>query len=242
MTQEAHMSQVQHFLSLHRRAEQSMPLEAIKRLKVKLAVDIGQANSIRDFGGLWGVLGLYLLEGAKGLQCHYAEMIDVTPREEFVVKAKELESATGCQVKMTRADFRYPQAYEALEPVDVSLLYEVLLHQDNFPEVIRNVTAKTRKTICVAQPVLKEEICLLPNGCVNLQFYPEELKDLIRPPDWWPKESPANRFVTNKWMWGQTASLLDSVFYGYGWGLDFLDTYHLSPYWDYALMRFVPRV
>lgn len=215
--------------------------EEIKQSKIELVAGCVTADSIRDFGGLWGVNGLYLLEGAKALRCRYAEMVDVTPREEFELSAQQVESATKMKVVMTRADFRSPELYKTLSPVDVSILYEVLLHQDNSDEVIKNICSKTQKCICLAQPVLKEEMFILPNGCVNLQFYPEELKDRLRIPGWWPKEVVFERFDTRFWMWGQTTSYLQTLFYGNGWGLQHLETLEMSPYWNYALARFVPR-
>jgi hypothetical protein len=64
------------------------------------------------------------------------------------------------QINMIEADFRTPELFEILRPVDVSLLYDVLLHQDTLAEVVKGMTTTTREQICVAQPVLKEELFL----------------------------------------------------------------------------------
>lgn len=215
--------------------------EEIRQLKIDLISTIGRANSIRDYGGLWGVYGLYLLEGAKALHCKYAEMVDVTPRKEFSGKVNEIQAGMNVQVEMKEADFRDPALYKTLIAVDVSLLYEVMLHQDNLQETIKNIVAKTIRYVCLAQPVLKEEMFKLPNGCVNLQFYPQELKDILRTPNWWPEEPVASRFETRYWMWGQTVSYFKAIFYGYGWDIEHLEAYHMSQYWNFALIRFVPR-
>ena len=215
--------------------------QQIKQLKIGLIAGFGAANSSRDFGGLWGVYGLYLLQGAKALRCGYAEMVDVTPRPEFQEKIAELHRTMPLEVKMTQGDFRDPRLLYPLQPVEVSLLYEVLLHQDNAVEVIKNVVSKTTRCICVAQPVMKEELFALPNGAVNLQFYPEELKDQLRYSGWWEKEPVAERFTTGYWMWGQTTSHLTSIFHGYGWVPTFLETYEASEFWNYLLVRFEPR-
>jgi len=219
----------------------NLTYEEIKRAKIDLIAGIGQANSIRDFGGLWGVHGLYLLQGAKALGCCRAEMVDATAVEEFQGKVGELQAEMEIQVDMKLADFRNSALYKGLSPVDVSLLYEVVLHQDNAVEVIKNVTSKTAKCVCVAQPVLKEELFKLPAGCANLQFYSEELKDLLRYDGWWHKEPPSTRFETRFWMWGQSISWFESIFYGYGWEPDYTAVHNMSDHWDYALMRFVPR-
>lgn len=215
--------------------------EEIKQLKIHLIASIGKADSISDYGGLWGVHGLYLLEGAKALNSKYAQMIDVTPREEFWPRVHEVQTEMNIQVEMKHADFRDPDLFKSLVAVDVSLLYEVMLHQDNPEEVIKNVLSKTLRCVCLAQPVLKEEMFTLPNGCVNLQFYPQQLKDMLRVPGWWPKEPVVSRFETQYWMWGQTVSYFKSIFYGYGWDMEHLEVYHMSSYWNYALMRLVPR-
>jgi len=78
------------------------------------------------------------------------------------------------------ANFRYPAAYVGLEPVDASILFEVLLHQENYSEVVRNVTNTSTKFVCVAQPCLREEWFPLPASSTLLQFWDEELKDEIR--------------------------------------------------------------
>jgi len=212
----------------------------VKQLKLGLIAGIGKADSIRDYGGIWGVHGLFLLEGARSLGCRYAEMIDWLPSEEFWESAHALRAQMQIQVEKREADFREPDLFKSLVPVDVSLLYDVMLHQDNPEEVMKNVLAATSRCVCLAQPVLKEEMFVLPNGTVNLQFYPSELHDLLRNP-MWPVASTGTRFDTSQWMWGQTVSYFQSVFYGYGWEIEHLEGCHLSPHWNYAFMRFVLR-
>jgi glycosyltransferase involved in cell wall biosynthesis len=218
------------------------PLDRIKQLKLKLISDIGSATSIRDFGGLWGVHGLYLLEGAKALNASFAEMVDITPDPEFDTKIAEWPRGTPLDVRMVNGDIRQPRIFLTMASVEVSLLYEVLLHQDDVVEVVKNVVGKTTRCVCVAQPVLKEELFALPNGTVNLQFYPEALKDQLRYPGWWGKEATSDHFNPAFWMWGHTTSYLTSIFYGYGWIPRQLDTYDASEFWNYALIRFEPRL
>ena len=218
------------------------PLAADERVarKLKLITDIGRADSIRDFGGVWGVHGLYLLEGARALGATYAQMVDNIADAEFVEGMERLRRDLPITVEMRDADFRRPSLYDALRPVDVSVLYDVLLHQDRAVEVIQNVAGKTERVVCMAQPVLKESMFRLPSGCVNLLFYPEELKDLIRCAGW-SREPAVDQFETTWWTWGQTVSYLTSVFHGYGWEREHLEAYDLSPHWAYALMRFTPQ-
>ncbi|MCB0520252.1 MAG: hypothetical protein H6577_28300 [Lewinellaceae bacterium] len=215
-------------------------LDVIKKEKIKLTTDIGSAESIRDFGGLWGVFGLYLIEGAKGLKCKFAQMVDVTPRPEFDEKIAEARKIVPTEYNMFKADFRVPSSFGYLDKVDVSLLYEVILHQDNHVEVIKNVISKTNKCVCFAQPVMKEEMFQLPGGCTLLQFFPEELKDKIRYATWWEKEPVVERFDTRFWMWGQSISYISSIFKGYGWEMSYQKVYEMTEHWDYALLRFSP--
>ena len=154
--------------------------EEIRQSKLELITAIGKVDSIRDLGGIWGVYGQYMIEGAKALKCKYAEMIDVTPKEEFQQKIRELKAEIDIEVKFIHADFRDPKLFESLITADVSVLYDVMLHQDNPVEVIKNTLSTTKKYVCLTQPVLKEQMFILPNGCVNVQFYPEELKDILR--------------------------------------------------------------
>lgn len=215
-------------------------VDEVVEQKLRLVTGIGQADSLRDYGGLWGVCGLYLLEGAKALGASYAEMVDITPLEEFDRRARELESERPIEVKMLWRDFQNPALYSELRKVDVSLLYDVLLHQDNADMVIRKVTETTARVVCVAQPTLSERLFALPNGCVNLQLYPDALKNAIRCPVFWAPEQPVKRFTTDVWMWGQTVSFLTSMFQGYGWSRSHLRAFDVSDYWHYACMRFTP--
>ncbi len=218
--------------------------EEIIAEKVRLIAEIGSASSIRDFGGLYIVHGKYLLEGAEHLGASYAQMVDATPREAFSTAVREfLDRNPGVEVDFLQGDFRQSSLYEKLRPVDVSLLYEVLLHQENAVEVLRNVVSRTERVICIAQPCLAEDLFALPAAAVNFQFYPQELKDELREGSHWPAGEAPERFDTSKWMWGQTTSFLISCLWGLGWQLDSIkvENWKAALYWVFPLMRFVPR-
>jgi hypothetical protein len=215
-------------------------IDELRAEKLALIERIGSADSLRDFGGLWGVQGLYLLEGVRALRCSFAEMIDTNPVDEFSAKCQELQAERAVQINMLEADFRSPALFPILRPVDVALLYDVLLHQDTVASVVKGVTATTLRDVLVAQPLLKEDLFPLPNAAVNLQFYSEALKAELRSGTWWPEEEPVKRFDTSKWMWGQTPSYLESLFVGYGWRREHLQLNDLGRYWNYGFMHFVP--
>ena len=145
-------------------------------------------------------------------------MIDVNPLPEFVAAADAVRvSQPETIIEIVRGDFRDPATYASLRATDASLLYEVLLHQENYVDVMRNVCACTERFIGVAQPCLREDLFALPGSASLLQFHDEPLKDLLRTGSFWPKEPRTERFTTAHWMWGQTVSHLVDVMQGLGW-------------------------
>ncbi len=210
--------------------------------KVNLVAGCVGTKSLRDFGGLWAVYGRYLLEPAVSLKAEFASMVDVTPRAEFdeaVRLAKQQNSRL--EVEFINDDFRDPGLYAGLRPVDTSILFDVLLHQENYVNVLREISQKTKRFICVAQPCLKESEFFLPSSAALLQFWPEALKDKYREASLWPKEPKVARFTTGYWMWGHSVSHLMDCLYGLGWTLQSGGEIAgiVGPRWDYALLRFV---
>jgi hypothetical protein len=201
-------------------------------------------TSIRDFGGVYLVHGKYLLTGGDQPTTTSISMVDVTWREEYSAAVDEwLLQHPGVQHEFVHGDFRDPDLYKRLSSVDVSLLYEVLLHQENYVEVIRQVTKLSRQAVCVAQPVLRERLFSLPSSVTLIQFLDEEVKNELRHESFWPQEPRVDRFDPRYWMWGHTASHLCDVFAGFGWRAEnpVVATNACGDYWDYLLTRFIPR-
>ena len=149
----------------------------------------------------------------------------------------------GAYVRTTEtvnADFRHAATFTELEPVDASILFEVLLHQENYSEIVRNVTSTSNKFVCVAQPCLREEWFPLPSSSTLLQFWDEELKDEIRRDSFWPEEERATTFTSGSWMWGHTTSHLIDLFGGYGWSLEHGEVISnvCGVHWEYPLLVF----
>jgi hypothetical protein len=217
---------------------------SVMRKKVDLVCNCAASISIREFGGLYLVHGKYLLEPALALGAKFASMIDITPVPQFWSKVEELRrTLPNIDIEFLNADFRNPSIYNVLNPVDTSLLFEVILHQQNYISVLEGVCRTTRRYVCIAQPCLKEEKLGLPNSASLLQFWPEELKDEFRQNSFWPKEPRTDQFDTRYWMWGQATSHLISVMGGLGWGCDYGEIVAdvCGPNWDYSLLRFRPR-
>ena len=186
------------------------------------------------------VHGLYLLEGAISLGARYASMIDITPREEFSIEIEKMkERHPELQVDFVQGDFRDRLLYSDLPITDVSLLYAVLLHQENAAEVIRNVCSKTRSYICVAQPCLREDMFPLPYCEMNLIFLDDAIKDELRKNSWWPKKPEATKFQTGYWIWGHTTSCLVGLFKGFGWKLHWGEIAdNVGDYWEHPFLLF----
>jgi hypothetical protein len=218
-------------------------LGSVLRKKVDLVCSCTDSVSIREFGGLYLVHGQYLLEPAHALRAAFVSMIDIALFPEFWSKVEELRKALpDVHVEFVNTDFRIPSLYDVLTAVDTSVLFEVILHQENYVTMLQGVCRRTTRYICVAQPCLKEDRFSLPGSASLLQFWPENLKDEFRQHSFWPKEPRTDRFEKSHWMWGHTTSHLISVMGGLGWGCDYgeviSDVY--GPNWDYSLLRFRP--
>ncbi|MBT5277255.1 hypothetical protein [Ilumatobacter sp.] len=154
---------------------------SVMQLKQDLVANLPDVSSLRDFGGCYIVEGRYLLEPAKALGASFVSMVDHGDMSAYQARADDAAMhLPDARFEAVNADFRYPAAYVGLEPVDASILFEVLLHQENYSEVVRNVTNTSTKFVCVAQPCLREEWFPLPASSTLLQFWDEELKDEIR--------------------------------------------------------------
>lgn len=216
----------------------------VMHLKEQLPAELEDICSLRDFGGCYLVHGRYLLYATIKLKLAYASMIDTNVLPEFVAAVEaSKEVVADTEFESVQADFREPSTYVGLRETDAALLYEVILHQENYVDVLRNVASKTGKYICIAQPCLRENFFNLPAGAVMLQFYDEPLKDLLRLDSFWPKEPQVERFTTAYWMWGHTTSHLVAIMNGLGWKLQrglIVDNV-CGPAWEYPLLVFARR-
>jgi hypothetical protein len=216
----------------------------VMNLKEELPASLEGITSLRDFGGCYLVHGRYLLHATRQRKLAFASMIDVNPLVEFAAAAERLRAELpDTQIETIRGDFREGAVFAGLAETDASLLYEVLLHQENYVEVMRNVCAHTARYVCIAQPCLRENFFSLPASAVMLQFQPEALKDLLRTNSFWPKEPSSERFTTAHWMWGHTTSHLIDVMHGLGWTLSqgTIVENVCGPCWEYPLLVFAKR-
>lgn len=213
----------------------------VMKLKEDLPVSLAGITSLRDFGGCYLVHGRYLLHAARQCNLAFASMVDLNLSPEFVAAAEQaLADLPDTRIETVRGNFQETSLYEGLATTDAALLYEVLLHQEHYVEVMREVCARTARYVCIAQPCLREELFPLPSSAVMLQFFDEPLKDFLRTDSLWPKEPRTDQFTTAHWMWGHTMSHLIDVMHGLGWSLangTIVDN-ACGPYWEYPLLVF----
>lgn len=228
------------FLTLMRRRGRRRDSFSAERSKIELLSHLQSAGSVRDFGGLWGVDGQYLETAVEHLGCSFASMLDtLAPSPQWLQRMERIRDQFNCEVEYIQADFSDDSVMNSLRPVEVSILFDVLLHQVEPVRTIRTVAAKTTRTICVAQPVLRDSLFRLPNAAVNLQFYPAKLKRRIRGRyRGWPDEFEADRFDPGHWIWGQTVSYLNSVLQGFGWQVEKSFSQPISRYLDFAFLKY----
>lgn len=193
-------------------------LQQIIDNKLKLTASIGKANSLRDFGGMWKVNGLYLLDGVEKLGCKWGEMVDKHWPVEFDEDAK----TRGIEKKILKRNYDFRTLAllpEDIEKADVSLLYDVVLHQDNFQEVLKQVCRLTNKYVVIAQPFFNGNS--LPYSATLLQFLPLEIREKIHCEMWsnWMIENygDTTKLSVDNWMWGQSLQLIIKLMGGYGW-------------------------
>ena len=228
------------------RLRRSMITEFSTVLQMKVALVSGSVGtrSLRDFGGLYLVHGRYSLKPAVALRAEFVSMIDLTPHDKLFDEIKNARVFLPMlKVEFFSTDFRNPALYETLTPVDTSILFDVLLHQENYVSVLQGVASKTERYICIAQPCLKETEYSRQAASL-LQFWPEPLKDEYRRGTYWPKEPRVERFDTRYWVWGHTVSHFVALMYGLGWDVDdgeVVDGMY-GEHWEYALLRFCRRV
>jgi len=216
----------------------------VMRRKELRPAELAGIASLRDFGGCYLVHGRYLLHATRVRKLGLASMIDVNPLPEYAAAVERARAELpATEFETVQGDFRDPALFAGLRETDAALLYEVLLHQENYVEVLRQVCAKTRRYLCLAQPCLREDFFALPGSAVMLQFWEEPLKELLREGSFWPREARAERFTTAHWMWGHTVTHLVEILRGFGWGLwqgEVVDNV-CGPCWEYPLLTFAKR-
>mgnify|MGYP007073185513 CR=1 FL=1 len=160
--------------------------------------------SARDLGGIWGVNGHYSKVLAEHLSEADVELVDTaTPDEGFPDTVAHIKS-------------RFEDYLSHAPAVDVSVLFDVILHQTCPVHFLKQVTDTTEHRILIAQPLLAEANPV----CMNLQFLsdPEWRHYQLDSLDRWSRlNGRPSLWTTGAWAWGQSLTWLTYTLKGFGW-------------------------
>jgi hypothetical protein len=178
-------------------------------LKLELLERAMPARSAAVFGDM------YIVEGAYTLRC-----LELGCERVVLVDSLETPGFQRTRLEHPRLDFYKgdfasgPFMASIQEQFDVTVVYDILLHQAPLLHTIHLMLEKTAQRICICQPVLKERdtpnmLVYLP-GNTNRELYP------LAEPSGEYKAFDAQAVNQSNWIWGMTPSLLRSVLAGEG--------------------------
>ncbi|MDQ3720799.1 MAG: hypothetical protein M3350_08485 [Actinomycetota bacterium] len=160
---------------------------------------------------------IYLVEGAYGRKCAESGCERV-----LVVDTLETPGWLGHRQALPMLDFQKGDFADPFfmsgirERFEISIAFNVLLHQPPLLSTIHLVLDKTERAICIVQPMLKERD--VPNSLVYLpgnadvdQLAPVSSDD---PAD--VRAFSVEEVNHSHWIWGMTRSFLGSVLAGEG--------------------------
>jgi len=114
------------------------------------------------------------------------------------------------------------------ETYDLSVVFDILLHQAPLLNTLHLMLEKTNKHICIVQPMLREQkyentLIYLPGNSNTSELYP--MKDLNKE----FRVFDVNEVNQSHWLWGMTVSFLTSVLKGEGFEITFSKEYADMP-------------
>lgn len=104
---------------------------------IDLALEKTKIQSFADLGGVWGVDGFYSFYILSKRKILKAYMID----DHFTKKVVK-QAMNYSQLQLKEGDFRLRETFQEIDKVDLILLFDVLLHQVNWREVVSFCTEK----------------------------------------------------------------------------------------------------
>jgi hypothetical protein len=207
-----------------RRSRKTVPsgppsyLQGPKLRAIEFAVDRVGARSVADLGGVWAVEGGYVLHALRQPGVEQGVLVD-TGLTETVRQA----SRDDTRLRLVDGEFGAPQSVAAVGPVDVVLLFDVLLHQvePDWDEVLRRYAATARCIVVVEPTWTGDEV-------VRLWDLGEEGYRAATPADGaipaWsqldeidPRYGRPHRDVHEYWQWGLPDAAKQQVMADLGW-------------------------
>ena len=196
-----------------------------RQKKISLIEKCMPAESLIDYGGMWGVDGLYSRIAYQTYGVQHVTMIDANESENWRTKAELREGVSFKQGSFTDVVFMDT----IKEMFEVGLAYDILLHQTDLPYTLSLLLSKVAQKFVIAQPVLLDDDMRLQNSIVWLSgcnagddLFPNQssIQDLgcanFRDGT---RLTLRGQRSSELWLWGMTPSFLESLMAAFGWKL-----------------------
>jgi hypothetical protein len=196
-------------------------VEKIIDIKKSILKAAFPALSAAVFGDIYGVDGLYAQE-CLTLGCKRILLVDSVETPEWLklrLRNPELD--------FYKADFSDPVFMTCIkEEFDITVAFDILLHQAPLLSTLHSILDKTRQRICIFHPMIKEQ-----EHANTLIYLPGITKDDAK--TFYPLEEKHDEYQMfdpslvnhSKWIWGMTPSFLDNVLLGEGFQITFQKNY-----------------
>jgi len=158
---------------------------------------------------------IYVVEGGYSVKCLEFGCKRVTLVDVIETRGWLNERLKNKELNFYKGDFSSTLFMKSIpEQYDVSVAFDVLLHQPPLINTLQLMLEKTKRRICIVQPMLVElktpNVLVYLPGCGNADLHPMK-KDV----------SNVNIFDVMQvnqsyWIWGMTPSFMKSVLKGSG--------------------------
>ena len=186
-------------------------LQPEQRLKLRILDLALPAQSVVVFGDVWMVEGLYARRCVES-GCQRVLVLDTLETPGWLDHRQALP-----MLDFRKGDFADPFFMATVrERFEISVAFDVLLHQPPLLAALHLMLEKTERAICIVQPMLKERD--VPNSLVYLPGNVDVDQLAPVPSD---AEDDVHVFSVedvnhSHWIWGMTRSFLGSVLAGEG--------------------------
>ncbi len=204
-----------HFRKMTEEVTDETVLRKIALIKRCLPVE-----SIIDFGGMWGVDGLYARLCKEKLGIPQVTMVDKEESENW-----KKNPALGEGIDFRRGDFSDAQFMAKIgERYELGLAFDILLHQIDTRCTLALMLSKVRRFFLISQPILPDK-CVPFKNCLVLLSGSKAYKlvpfndEFTKETDYWANFSDPRRIDTDRWIWAITPSFIESLLAGLGWEL-----------------------
>jgi hypothetical protein len=185
--------------------------DPVVQFKLKILEKSLPAHTAIVLGDMWKVEGFYT-----------KSLIDMGCKRVVLVDTLETPNWLNMRLKHPNIDFYKGDFSNSLfmksinEKFDIAVAYDILLHQPPLLSTIHLILEKVAKRLCVVQPMLREQ--KFSNSLVYLPGNSKELYPILSEHQEY-KMFDILQVNQGNWIWGMTASFLNSVLAGEGFKL-----------------------